>query len=248
MKLPLLLSVPHAGVKIPADIQEICLLTRQEVEEDSDEEADEIYFPLKEHVAGFVTTPIARAIIDMNRDIKDRRKDGIVKTHTCWNNKIYSEPLSTKQIQKLIDQYYVPYHQKLTKLSAGAVLGVDCHTMAMLGPPVGPDPWKRRPYICLSNGDGTCSEKTLMGLALSLEEAFGFPVSINKPFKGGYIIKKHAPELPWIQVEFSRAGFMDNSEKSSRFYSALKKWLKQDELSATGLSEDPGPGELLAGD
>jgi len=237
MKLPLLLSVPHTGLEIPDEVKEICLLTEQEIQEDSDEEADEIYFPLQTHVAGFVTTPVARAVIDMNRDIKDRRKDGIVKTHTCWNKRIYSEPLSKKQVRKLIDEYYVPYHEKLMKLSAGAVLGVDCHTMAALGPPVGPDPWKRRPYICLSNGGGTCPEETLMTLALYLEEVFGFPVSVNKPFKGGYIIKKHAPELPWIQVEFSRAGFMDNADKSSRLYSALKRWLARLDVATTGFAK-----------
>ena len=227
MKMPLLISVPHAGLEIPEEVKEICMLTEKEIKEDGDEEADEIYFLLKNHATGFVTTSIARAIIDMNRDIKDRSKDGIIKTHTCWNEKIYSDFPSEKLISSLIKKYYKHYHTKLTELAREAAFGIDCHTMSPIGPPVGPDPWMKRPYICLSNADGTCSSKTILTLAMCLEDIFGFPISINNPIRGGYIIKKHASELPWIQVEFSKAGFMDISEKSSRLLSGLKKWFKK---------------------
>ena len=237
MKLPILISVPHAGLEVPDEVKEICILTEQEIKEDGDEEADEIYFPFKEHVSEFVTTPIARAIIDINRDVNDRRKDGIIKNYTCWNKKVYSDPPSEKLVDSLIKKYYLPYHTKLTEGSRNVVLGVDCHTMAELGPPVGPDPFMKRPYICLSNDDGTCDEKTMMILATYLEEAFGFSVAINKPFKGGFIIKKHAAELPWIQIEFSRANFMDSSEKCGRFFSSLKKWVRYTEKSIFNITE-----------
>jgi N-formylglutamate amidohydrolase len=39
----------------------------------------------------------------------------------------------------LIEKYHRPYHQKLTRFAEQAILGVDCHTMAEKGPPVGPD-------------------------------------------------------------------------------------------------------------
>lgn len=122
----------------------------------NDEGAAEIYLPLKNKVKVLVTTDVARAIVDMNRAEDDRRKDGVVKTHTCWDVPIYSEPLSDILMETLLAQYYRPYHQDLFRLADNVVAGIDCHTMAAVGPPVGPDPGLERPAACLSNADGTC--------------------------------------------------------------------------------------------
>ncbi|MFC1822637.1 N-formylglutamate amidohydrolase [Thermodesulfobacteriota bacterium] len=222
MRLPILLSVPHAGVKIPSEVEDICMLSEEDVIKDGDEGAAEIYLPLKSSVAAMVTTDIARAIVDMNRGEDDRRKDGIIKTHTCWDVPIYKEPPSEKTVQSLIEQYHHPYHRELTQLSAEVKLGIDCHTMAAKGPPVGPDPGVERPHICLSNAAGTCPAEWIASLAACLEKAFKTKVSINHPFKGGYIIRSHAKELPWIQLEFSRADFASNEEKNRQMYEALK--------------------------
>ncbi|MCP4230342.1 MAG: N-formylglutamate amidohydrolase, partial [bacterium] len=67
MKLPLLLSVPHGGVNVPPEVRDYCILTEEEIIVDGDEGASEIYWPLEEHVAAFIKTDIARAILDMNR-------------------------------------------------------------------------------------------------------------------------------------------------------------------------------------
>ena len=89
MKLPILLSIPHAGWRIPEEVQDICLLTNKDILADGDAGAAEIYIPLKEKVEAFVTTDIARAIVDMNRAENDFWKDGVIKTHTCWDVPIY---------------------------------------------------------------------------------------------------------------------------------------------------------------
>jgi hypothetical protein len=64
-------------------------------------------------------------------------------------------------------------------------------------------------------------------LAQYLTQSLGFHVSINQPFKGGYIIRSHANEIPWIQLEFSRAPFLSNRQKSNKLLDALKKWVAQ---------------------
>jgi hypothetical protein len=51
---------------------------------DSDEGAAEVYFDLEKVVEAFCTSGIARAIVDMNRAADDFRKDGVIKTHTCY--------------------------------------------------------------------------------------------------------------------------------------------------------------------
>ena len=140
MRLPLLLSVPHAGLSVPPEAQPNCILTPKEIEADGDVGAAEIY-DLESDVTAFLTTDIARAIVDLNRAEDDRQKDGVVKTHTCWDVPVYDPFPSEQIIEALLEGYYRPYHARLRELATtGVRLGVDCHTMAAEGPPVGPDP------------------------------------------------------------------------------------------------------------
>lgn len=227
MKLPLLISVPHAGVTIPREVTHLCILREQDIREDGDEGACEIYRPLDSKVMALVTTDISRAIVDMNRKEDDRRKDGVIKTHTCWDVPVYKEPLSGEVIELLMKRYYRPYHSDLSRLSDGVILGVDCHTMAAEGPPIGPDPGIKRPHICISNGDGTCSREWLESLSECFERAFNRDVSRNHPFKGGHIIRSHSKEIPWIQLELSRDNFLSNEQKGQCVFEALSHWSNQ---------------------
>jgi N-formylglutamate deformylase len=223
LKLPLLVSLPHAGLQIPPELKSLNILTQQQIIQDGDEGAAEIY-AIRNDVAAFVTTDVARAFVDLNRAEHDRRTDGVVKTHTCWNVPIYRAPLSELLVETLLSEYYRPYHQQLSQLARQAKLGIDCHTMAAVGPPVGPGAGKRRPFVCLSNADGTCSEEWLERMAECFKEAFACAIAVNHPFKGGYIIRSHAHELPWIQIELSRAPFVNNQEKRTRLLGALTQW------------------------
>ena len=223
MTLPLLISVPHAGLQVPPEVRELCLLTERQIVEDGDEGAAEIY-SIQEEVVSLVTTGVARAIVDLNRAEDDRQADGVVKTHTIWEVPIYSKPLSDELAETLLAKYYRPYHRQLSVLAMNAKLGVDCHTMAAVGPPVASDAGNQRPLLCLSNAERTCPESWLSRLAECLENSFQAQVSINSPFKGGHIIRSHAHELPWVQVELSRAPFLSIAQKRSYLLKGLSDW------------------------
>lgn len=225
MRLPLLLSVPHAGLRVPAEVGALCVLTPEQIRHDGDEEAGAIY-ALADEVAGLVTTDVARAIVDMNRAPDDLGPDGVVKTHTCWSEPVYREPPSPELVARLLDAWWRPYHAALAREAPGARLGVDCHTMAGHAPPVAPDPGAERPPLCLSDAHGTCPPELFARLAGCLEEAFGLPVSRNAPFTGGYIIRAHASERPWVQLELSRAPFADPAEKRARVLTALRAFCR----------------------
>ena len=222
MKLPLIVSLPHAGLEIPDELKDYCILSDEEIVKDGDEGAWEIYQELEATVEAFQTTDIARAFVDINRAADDIRLDGVVKTHTTWNQPVCNRELPAELVETLIEKYWKPYHENLSKLSRkGVKLGIDCHTMAAVGPPVGPDTGKKRPAICLSNAEGTCPEDLIMRMADCFEDAFREKVRINDPFTGGYIIRTHASELPWVQIEISRGDFMSVAEKKARTLSAI---------------------------
>ena len=221
MTLPLIISVPHAGLTVPQELMEYCALSPEQILADSDEGAAEIY-DLKSEVAVHITTDAARAIVDLNRAEDDRGRDGIVKTHTCYDVRVYRKPVPEDVVEILLERYYRPYHQRLSESATDAKFGIDCHTMAAVGPPCSEDSDCERPNICLSNADGTCSREWFEKLVHCFKESFDSEISVNHPFKGGYIIRSHSSELPWVQVELSRAPFHPTGEKRERVLQALK--------------------------
>jgi formiminoglutamase len=196
MKLPYLVSLPHAGLEVPEELKEYCILNHDDIVKDGDEEAYEIYSELEKIVEAFQTTTIARAFVDMNRPKDDIRLDGVVKTHTIWDQPIYNQEIPIPLINKLIDKYWKPYHENLSRLSRSHIkLGIDCHTMAATGPPIGPDTGKKRPLVCLSNANKTCPDDWIKRMAECFENMLNYEVKINDPFTGGYIIREHSTEI-----------------------------------------------------
>ncbi|MGR8947181.1 MAG: N-formylglutamate amidohydrolase [Gammaproteobacteria bacterium] len=224
MTLPLLLSVPHAGLEVPDCVKSNCLLDAQAIADDGDGGAREIYSPLDKEVFAFIMADVARAFVDLNREPTDFRKDGVIKTHTCWDIPIYADPLSENIKKRLIEEHYRAYHARLSQLLNLPVrLGIDCHTMAAEAPPVAPDVGAVRPMVNLGNCNGASCDSEITSIALScLRTSFaGFEVTLNVPFSGGYITRTYGRNLPFLQLELSRSGALSNSEKTARVRSAL---------------------------
>lgn len=222
MTLPFVLSVPHAGWRVPEEVSSYSVLTESEIEEDGDVGARDIY-ALESELEQFLTTDVARAFVDLNRAPDDRRADGVVKTHTCWNVPVYREPLPESVVRALLRNYYEPYHARLDALArSGVKLGIDGHTMAAEGPPVGPDAGKPRPRVCLSFVDGSVPSPWIDSLLGALREVFGPDVKANDPFQGGYIMRHHGRGLPFVQLELSRAAWTTNERKRALVLEALE--------------------------
>ncbi len=226
MTLPLALSVPHAGLRVPEDLADRCLLLPEQLERDGDVGAAEIY-ALEAEVQEFVTTTVARAVLDLNRGLEDFHKDGVIKTHTCYDEPVWREPLSQKEIRALFDAHWQPYHDRLAGWHGAVKLAVDCHTMAAIGPPVAPDPGARRPLVCLGDARGAaCPRPWVDALVECFGRHFGTDqVTLNAPFAGGYITRTHGGEQPWVQVELSRCEErMSRTEKRAAVLAALTDW------------------------
>ncbi len=221
-KLPLLISVPHAGLIVPHEVEEVCILSHEDIVIDGDEGAAVIY-AISEHVESYHSSPIARAIVDLNRAEDDFRQDGVIKTHTIWGARVYSRFPDERMIKLLLKKYYHPYHRQLTEAAGGKVkMGIDCHTMAARGATLADDKDVERPLISISDNEGKSLPLAWReAFVYCLEKAFGLPVAINHPFQGGHITATHSKELAWIQLEFSRTSFYPLEEKRERLLQAL---------------------------
>jgi formiminoglutamase len=216
--LPILLSVPHGGRDVPADLSDQVAASPDEILRDGDSFSDAIY-ALDGHVRRVVTASVARAVVDMNRAPEDRppaNPDGVVKSHTCHGELVWKDDEWRNEAlaQSLIDRYHWPYHRALEVHAADPAirLGIDCHTMNPV-PPTASTDRRPRPLFCLSNGHGeTCDPSQLENLAETLAHSFEIDVSqvgINDPFGGGYICRRHGRNpAPWVQLEMNKALYL----------------------------------------
>lgn len=226
-RLPILISVPHGGTAIPAEVADRIRLTAREVLCDSDTFTREL-FEFGQNVAAFVAFPLARAVVDVNRapqELPPKNPDGVIKSRTVQGLQVYRAGGYPDEgvISTLLRTYYYPYHERVARLLAanGVQLALDCHSMLPVAPPTKEHAGRRRPLICLSNrgdargmpkaGQGpiTCPPEWLQLLAETFQRAFAAEdgeITLNEPFAGGYISQHHHQRtgIPWIQIELNR--------------------------------------------
>src|SRR5665648_243826 len=187
--LPLLVSLPHAGLAVPPEAKPYLVLTADQIAAEGDGQAREVFAPLLGLVRAFLSSEVARAIIDVNRAGDDFSLNGVLKATTSWEDPVYDPFPPGSVVEMLLHRYHRPYQERLSGLTAlaGGAL---------------PGPWFTR-------------------LARCFTAQFGPSVSLNDPFKGGWITSSHASELPWVQIELSRSEELSPEDKSNRVLAAL---------------------------
>ncbi len=218
-KLPFFISIPHGGTEVPAELKDNISITQNDLFDDSDAFTREIY-DASDLVLSQISTEYARAFIDLSRSTKmlsPEYPDGIIKTATCYTKPIYRpdrHPDETMQ-RLLIRKYYYPYHcfLKSEMKKEAILLGLDCHSMAEIAPDISPDKGQKRPLINLGDVEGkSCDSKITHLLKASFMEILELDnqdVTINRPFKGGYITREHGNNpKPWIQIEINRSLYL----------------------------------------
>ena len=231
--LPIVQSSPHGGLATPEEVRDRLQIGQIDLYNDADLWADMHYDFTAADLAdlipagygpgtlAMVTMPIARALIDPNRQAHDLdNPDGPVKTQTSYQRPIYRPELDDVLKQHLLERYYQQFHQQLADALAThsdeMALLLDCHSMAQHGPSGYHDPGAVRPLICLANlGDESgairadrdwvsCPPEILQRSAAIAAELFAdlsllepepgiTPplVRLNWPFSGGEIMRRY---------------------------------------------------------
>ncbi len=225
MSLPFILSIPHCSGSTPESWRSRIALDDVQILQAVDFGTREIFSELP--AAGLVISQWSRLLVDLNRNPENIGEKGVVALSDYLGRPVFKNGLepTADQIAFLVDRYYRPYHAQIAQaIASETVVGlVDCHSLNGTGPADAPDAGQKRKDVVLSNyGDHhgrqvadqplTCPVHILVAAAEALKEQ-GFTISINAPYRGGYIIQHYGRRLQrsgrWaMQVELTQDLFM----------------------------------------
>ena len=222
--VPLLISLPHDGSVIPADIAARMHPTaRRSV--DSDWHVGLLYGPLAKALGASVLRPVlSRYVVDLNRPADGhalypgRRETGLVPTIDFGGAPLYedgAEP-DAAEIARRVESYWRPYHQALQgelarlREAHGCVVLWEGHSIRSVVPMLFDG---RLPDFNLGTADGaSCSDALQQRLAGVLDGQADYTHVVNGRFKGGYITRQYGrPEagVQSVQLELAQCNYMD---------------------------------------
>jgi len=165
----------------------------------------------------------SRFVADLNRPPDGRAlypgrfETGLVPIETFQGERIFADPPGPGETAELRDAVHRPYHGKLADLLDaqirvhGRVVLVDAHSVAS-APSRLHGMLERDIY--LGDRDGETCGSWLRDCLRTAFEVEGLTVSLNDPYKGGYITDHYGrlPGVEAIQIEMCQRVYMDEDD------------------------------------
>ncbi|MFT6902889.1 MAG: N-formylglutamate deformylase [Colwellia sp.] len=219
--VPLLISMPHNGEVIPADIAKMMTAKGHEVA-DTDWHMERLYAFAKEFGAYILIPKYSRYVIDLNRDPAGvDLYPGANNTELCPTTAFDLSLLyqagcapSTEQIAARVADYWQPYHQALSstmqaiKAEFGQAVLLEAHSIRSHVPRFFRG---QLPDFNFGNADGKSCAPELMAALADLDYA-PYTMVCNGRFKGGYITRVFGQphnNFHAIQLELSQHTYMN---------------------------------------
>lgn len=222
-ELPLLISVPHDGVHIPADIRKRMTSAGVAVQ-DTDWHVAEVYDFARDLGASMLVANYSRYVVDLNRSSGDDvLYPGLVATGLCpektfGGDDIYREDgVSEKEQAARIERYWQPYHDQVASMLEemrarhGYALLWDAHSIPSVVPRLFDG---ELPELNIGTNGGQSCEELFQDRVVAAAKASPFSIAVNGRFKGGYITRHYGePDagIHAIQLEIAQRAYMDES-------------------------------------
>lgn len=199
---PLLVSVPHAGRRIPETLRDAFVSRALDVE-DTDWFLDRLYAFVRDLGASLIVPRFSRYVVDLNRPSDNRPMyAGSNNTELCPTRFFTGEPLyrdgrvpDVEQVRQRVATYWQPYHtalqgelDRLVAMHGHAVL-FDGHSIKSRLP------WLfegQLPDLNLGTVDGSACAPALRERLCEVLNAQGqYSVAVDARFKGGHITRHY---------------------------------------------------------
>jgi N-formylglutamate deformylase len=227
-QVPILFSIPHCGTEFP---QELKAQYRPELiaaPDDTDWFVHQLYDFAAALGISVIHSNFSRWVIDLNRDPESKPlyTDGRIITPLCPATTFMGEPLYNDnrtevdpvEVKRRVGIYYKPYHDQLAKKilelksKFGKVLLWECHSIRQFVPTIYSEKF---PDLILGTNDGKSADQGMVDAVLGQLKKGKYSVSLNHPFKGGYITRhfgKPSEHQHAMQLEMTKVNYMDDSE------------------------------------
>lgn len=234
-RLPVLLSVPHAGRAYSPALLDASRLPRSALAMLEDPLVDRLIEPAIDAGAAAIIAHAPRAEIDLNRSLADldhtmvtpsarggalsRRAGaglGLIPTRLAGHGAVWRRSVAVCEVDRRITAIHRPYHDaiaaRLAALRAcfGLAILIDCHSM--------PPRAGIAAHIVLGDRQGTSASDAFVSAAESACAAHGTPSVRNDPYAGGEIVKRHGcPKegIHALQVEVDRSLYLADDLRSA---------------------------------
>ncbi len=225
---PLVISVPHDGALIPAEIEATmnpAVLGSSDRDYRISEVFDLINLPHAKIKANY-----SRHVIDLNRPATGAALyDNQAETELCPTTTFDYQPIYQAgmqpyeaEIKRRIDRYWRPYHQQLqhmlqaAKSRFGYCLLIDAHSIDDQVPRFFDG---RLPDINVGTfGSQSCAKQLEQALSNHLQQQQTFSHVFNGRFKGGHITRYYgqpAQGIHAIQLEHAKSAYLDDQGQLS---------------------------------
>lgn len=238
VRSPLIFNSPHSGAVYPRQLLEASRLDAATLRRSEDSFVHEIFACAVALGAPLMHARFPRAFIDVNREayeldpaMFDGRLPAFANTRSMRvagglgtiarivadGTEIYRRPLSVAEALDRVERYYKPYHRGLRRLidearaRFGVAILVDCHSMPSSRITRESRP---RPDFVLGDRYGTSCQSIITDVAQQTLQRFGYSVTRNKPYAGGYITETYGQPhagVHALQIEINRSLYMDEA-------------------------------------
>ncbi|MDA9708571.1 N-formylglutamate amidohydrolase [Alphaproteobacteria bacterium] len=175
-----------------------------------------------------------------NRSQKVSSGIGVIPKVCFSGKKVYNNLLLFKEARRRLLNYYFPYHRKFKMLidyikkHHNKVIILDCHSMSS-------EIVSDRTDIVLSNNMNKSANPIITNILQKLFESYGYKVSINHPFEGGFITKfygRPVNRVNVIQIEVNKKLYLfeENFKVDKNNFNKLKNCFS-DIINYINLSE-----------
>jgi N-formylglutamate deformylase len=237
--LPVLVEVPHAGLRVPEEVRALLSVDDRALLRDADTWVDALVADVVSRGATLLTARCSRYVVDLNRDEGDHdpgsvegsaQPKGAAPRGVIWRESAdgapaLRRPLTREEFARRIARYHRPYHRALEReLEAmrarhGAAVLLCAHSMPAMGRAQLGHARRRRADVV----PGTRGRSTAAGSLIDAVDAHfraaGLSVRHDDPYRGGATTQRYgrpATGVHAIQVELNRDLYMDERTLTAR--------------------------------
>ncbi|HEY7379452.1 MAG TPA: N-formylglutamate amidohydrolase [Steroidobacteraceae bacterium] len=218
-EIALLTSIPHTGTFVPSAIARQFASPSVSAETMTDWHLHELYAFLPDLGIDVIHATHHRFVVDLNRPADSRPlypgrfETTLVPTETFQGEPIWRSAPTPREVAERVEQYHRPYHATLEKrlrekvAQFGRCYLVDLHSVESRASRLHGE---LHEDVFLGDRDGTTCDAMLTNLVRDLFRGEGLKVSVNQPYKGGFITAHYCSveRVQTLQIEMCQRLYM----------------------------------------